>query len=106
MEKSEKSIRREWHVSKRTGKKTGIATATHYFIIQRDNAIRFDKALRISNVLYIAINPCKDKSCQDIKTLPKLTSDKERLMISMKTNIYFSDRTLKIIKRFDYTERR
>ena len=39
-----------------------------------------------------------------METLPKLPSDKERLMINMEKKAYFSDRTLKIIKRFDYTE--
>ena len=39
-----------------------------------------------------------------MKTLPKLPSDKERLMINMEKKAYFSDRTLKIIRNFDYTE--
>lgn len=39
-----------------------------------------------------------------METLPKLPSDKERLIINMEKKAYFSDRTLKIIRNFDYTE--
>ena len=86
-------------------RKTGIALATLCSIIQRDVAIRFDTALRISNVLDNPINSiCKDNPYEDMATLPKLPSDKERLMISMEKKDYFSDRTLKIINKFDYTE--
>ena len=90
---------------KEFARKTGITPATLYSIIQRDTAIRFDTALRISYVLDIPINSiCKDNPYEDTETLPKLPSDKERLMINMEKKAYFSDRTLKIIKKFDYTE--
>ena len=39
-----------------------------------------------------------------METLPKFPSDKERLMINMEKKADFSDRTLKIIRNFDYTE--
>ena len=46
---------------KELARKTGIALTTIYSIIQRDAAIRFDTALRISNILDIPINSiCKD----------------------------------------------
>ncbi len=90
---------------KELARKTGVAPTTLYSIIQRDAAIRFDTALRISNILDIPINSiCKDNPYEDMETLPKLPSDKERLMINMEKKAYFSDRTLKIIKKFDYTE--
>lgn len=90
---------------KELARKTGIAPTTLYSIIQRDTAIRFDTALRISNILDIPINSiCKDNPYDDMETLPKLPSDKERLMVGMERKAYFSDRTLKIIKNFDYTE--
>ena len=90
---------------KELARKADIAPTTLYSIIQRDAAIRFDTALRISNILDIPINSiCKDNPYEDMETLPKLPSDKERLMINMEKKAYFSDRTLKIIKRFDYTE--
>ncbi len=90
---------------KELARKTGIAPTTLYSIIQRDAAIRFDTALRISNILDIPINSiCKDNPYEDMETLPKLPSDKERLIINMEKKAYFSDRTLKIIRNFDYTE--
>ena len=90
---------------KELARKTGIAPTTLYSIIQRDAAIRFDTALRISNILDIPINSiCKDNPYDDMETLPKLPSDKDRLMVGMEKKAYFSDRTLKIIKNFDYTE--
>lgn len=39
-----------------------------------------------------------------METLPKLPSDRDRLMVSVEKKAYFSDRTLKIIKNFDYTK--
>ena len=90
---------------KKMARKTDIAPTTPYSIIQRDTAIRFDTALRISNILDIPINSiCKDNPYEDMETLPKLPFDKERMIISMEKKAYFSDRTLKIIKKFDYTE--
>ena len=92
-------------VVKELARKTGIAPTTLYSIIQRNTAIRFDTALLISNPLDIPINSiCKDNPYDDMEALPKLPSVRERLMVGMEKNAYFSDRTLKIIKNFDYTE--
>ena len=67
---------------KELAKKTGIAPTTLYSIIQRDAAIYFDTALRISNVLDIPINSiCKDSPYEDMETLPKLPSDKGKRKI-------------------------
>ena len=54
---------------KELAKKAGIAPTTLYSIIQRDTAIRFDTALKISNILDIPINSiCKDNPyCRQIK---------------------------------------
>ncbi len=85
--------------------KAGIAPTTLYSIIQRDTAIRFDTALRISNILNIPINSiCKDNPYDVGETLPKLPSDKEMLMTKLQKKAYFSDRTLKLVEIFDYTE--
>ena len=82
-----------------------IAPTTLYSIIQRDTAIRFDTALRISNILDIPIGSiCKDNPYDDIETLPKLPADKNKAKVLMDKKAYFSDRTLKLIKKFDYTE--
>ena len=90
---------------KELAKKAGIAPTTLYSIIQRDTAIRFDTALKISNILNIPINSiCKDNPYEDMETLPKLPKDNERMMIALEKKAYFSDRTLKLIKNFDYSE--
>ncbi len=90
---------------KELAKKAGIAPTTLYSIIQRDTAIRFDTALKISNILDIPINSiCKDNPYASGETLPKLPADKEKMMISLQKKAYFSDRTLKLVKKFDFTE--
>ena len=90
---------------KELAKNAGIAPTTLYSIIQRDTSIRFDTALRISNILDIPINSiCKDNPYEPGETFPKLPKDRERMMIGLQKKAYFSDRTLKLIERFDYTE--
>ena len=90
---------------KELAKKAGIAPTTLYSIIQRDTAVRFDTALRISHILNIPINSiCKDNPYDTGETLPTLPSDNERLMINLQKKAYFSDRTLKLVEIFDYTE--
>ena len=90
---------------KELAKKAGIAPTTIYSIIQRDTAVRFDTALRISNILDIPINSiCKDNPYDDIETLPSLPSDSDKRNIDRHKNAYISDRTARILKKFDYTE--
>ena len=85
--------------------KAGVAPTTLYSIIQRDTAVRFDTALKISHILNIPINSiCKDNPYKPGETLPQLPSDKEKLMINLQKKAYFSDRTLKLVEIFDYTE--
>ena len=65
----------------------------------------FDTALRISNILDIPINSiCKDNPYDDIETLPSLPSDSDKRNIDRHKNAYISDRTARILKKFDYTE--
>ena len=90
---------------KELAKKVGIAPTTLYSIIQRDTAVRFDTALKISHILNIPINSiCKDNPYEPGETLPILPSDNEKLMIDLQKKAYFSDRTIKLIKNFDYKE--
>lgn len=90
---------------KELAKKAGIVPTTIYSIIQRDTAVRFDTALRISNILDIPINSiCKDNPYDDIETLPSLPSDSDKRNIDRHKNAYISDRTARILKKFDYTE--
>ena len=90
---------------KELARRAGIAPTTIYSIIQRDAAIRFDTALKISNILDIPINSiCKDNPYDDMETLPELPSDTEKRNITSHKNAYISDRTARILKKFDYTE--
>lgn len=89
---------------KELARRAGIAPTTIYSIIQRDAAIRFDTALKISNILDIPINSiCKDNPYDDMETLPDLSSHNNRMSDSYK-KAYISDRTAKILKKFDYKE--
>ena len=47
---------------------------------------------------------CKDNPYDDIETLPTLPSDNEKRNIDSHKNSYISDRTARILKKFDYTE--
>lgn len=90
---------------KELARKAGIAPTTIYSIIQRDTAIRFDTALRISNILDIPIDSiCKDNPYNDMETLPALPSDNEKRNIDSYKTSYISDRTARILKKFNYTE--
>ena len=90
---------------KELAKKAGIAPTTLYSIIQRDTAVRFDTALKISNILDIPINSiCKDNPYAPGKTLPELPSDKEIMMTSIYKKAYVSEKTFDLLKNFDYTE--
>lgn len=85
--------------------KAGVAPTTLYSIIQRDTAVRFDTALKISNILDIPINSiCKDNPYEPGEELPKLPADKERMMINLQKKAYCSDRLLKLMELFDYNE--
>ena len=85
--------------------KAGIAPTTIYSIIQRDTAIRFDTALKISNILDIPINSiCKDNPYAPGETLPALPSDKEIMMTNIYKKAYTSEKTFELLKKFDYKE--
>lgn len=89
---------------KELARRAGIAPTTIYSIIQRDAAIRFDTALKISNILEIPINSiCKNNPYDNIETLPELPSYDDRISNFYK-KAYISDRTAKILKKFDYKE--
>lgn len=91
---------------KELARRVGIAPTTLYSIIQRDTSIRFDTALKISNILDIPINSiCKDNPYDDIiETLPVLPTDKRYLNPNKSKKCYISQRTTKIMNMFDYSE--
>lgn len=90
---------------KELARKAGIAPTTLYSIIQRDTAIRFDTALKISNILDIPINSiCKDNPYDDIETLPVLRDLSLKINPNSYKNSYISARTARILRKFDFTE--
>lgn len=90
---------------KELARKIGVAPTTLYSIIQRDTAIRFDTALRISNILDIPINSiCKDNPYDDIETLPVLRDLSFKINSKSYKNSYISARTARILRKFDLAE--
>ena len=57
------------------------------------------KNLHIFHEIVVSYNPYDSG-----ETLPKLPSDREMLMAKLQKKAYFSDRTLKLVEIFDYTE--
>ena len=65
---------------KELAKKVGIAPTTLYSIIQRDTAVRFDTALKISHILNIPINSiCKDTAIFHFNSPPSAYTSLARL---------------------------
>lgn len=90
---------------KELARKAGIAPTTIYSIIQRDTAIRFDTALKISNILDIPIDSiCKDNPYDDIETLPAFRDLSFKINADSYKNSYISARTARILRKFDFTE--
>lgn len=84
---------------------TGISAATLYSIIKRDSPVRYDFALRISNVLDIPIDSiCKDNPYSEGNTFPPLLSNDTSLLANSNKSSYIKSRTMPILKCFNYTE--
>ena len=86
---------------------SNVSATTLYSIIDRDTAVRFDWALRISNILEIPIESiCKENPYEgaDEEILPGLLSELNGL--TTKTNIksYLKNRTLPILIEAGYQE--
>ena len=86
---------------------SNVSPTTLYSIIDRDTAVRFDWALRISNILEIPIDSiCKENPYEgaDEEILPGLLSELNGL--TTKTNIksYLKNRTLPILLEAGYQE--
>ena len=90
--------------SKDLALKIKVAPSTIYSIIQRDSSVRYDTALKIANLLDIPIGLiCKDNPYDDIETLSKLPATKPKKNDPNK-KAYASDRTLKILDKYEYDE--
>lgn len=85
----------------------GIHPQTLYAAIKRDNALRYDHALRIANALDIDVNLiCKNNPFKDpeIETQPKMLSEMHGLLTDVNKESYIKNRTKDILKLFDYPE--
>ena len=85
----------------------GISPQTLYGAIKRDNALRYDHALRIANVLDIDVdqicrtNPLKEPA-EDVQ--PKMLSEVNGLMTDVNKKSYIKNRTQPLLMLFDYKE--
>ncbi len=83
----------------------GISPDTLYSIIRRDSSVRFDHALRLSNVLGIDVTEiCKDNPYQEGEVLPEKLSELGGLTTHLNKASYIKSRTVPILMLFDYTE--
>ena len=85
----------------------GISPQTLYGAIKRDNALRYDHALRIANALDIDVNLiCKDNPFKDTGTQvePEMLSEMGGLMTDVNKKSYIKNRTQDLLMLFDYNE--
>ena len=85
----------------------GISPQTLYGAIKRDNALRYDHALRIANVLDIDVNlicknnPFKD---EDTEVQPQMLSEMRGWMTDVNKKSYIKNRTKDLLMLFEYDE--
>ena len=85
----------------------GISPQTLYGAIKRDNALRYDHALRIANVLDIDVdlicktNPLKDP---EEELQPQMLSEVNGLLTDVNKKSYIKNRTQPLLMLFDYKE--
>ena len=83
----------------------GISADTLYSIIRRDSSVRFDHALRLSNVLGIDVAEiCKDNPYQEGEVLPEKLSELGGLTTKLNKSTYIKNRTAPLLMLFDYAE--
>lgn len=83
----------------------GISADTLYSIIRRDSAVRFDHALRLSNVLGIKVTDiCKDNPYQEGEVLPEKLSELGGLTSKLNKSSYIKNRTAPLLMLFEYSE--
>ena len=85
----------------------GISPQTLDGAIKRDNALRYDHALRIANVLDIDVDLiCKTNPLRDPEeeVQPQLLSEVHGLMTNVNKKSYIKNRTQPLMMLFDYKE--
>lgn len=84
---------------------TGISPTTLYSIIQRDSAVRYDHAIRISNALGIDVSLiCKENPYSDGDVLPELLNDFHGLFSSLNKDTYKKYRMSTVFDLYDYKD--
>ncbi len=87
--------------------RVGISPQTLYGAIKRDNALRYDHALRIANALGIDVDLiCKTNPFKDPETQvePQMLSEFGGLMTDVNKKSYIKNRTQDLLMLFDYDE--
>lgn len=95
-----------WSVSE-TSRRSGVNANTLNAIIRRDSSVRYDHALRLSNVLGIDIKLiCKDNpyTQTDVETLPDLLPEAGGLLTNLNKNSYVKNRMHRLLNLFSYSE--
>jgi lambda repressor-like predicted transcriptional regulator len=101
----EKALKdRGWSVAE-LSRQTKINDNTLRSIIRRDSAVRYDYALRISNVLGIDINLiCKENPYQDGPTEPGMLKEFGGLMTNINKSSYLKYRLGNVLNLYEYSE--
>ena len=92
-----------WSVAE-TARKTGVNVNTLHGIIRRDSPVRYDHALRISNVLGIDIKEiCKDNPYDDGEYYPPL-DDEGNFMDKLNKSGYLKNRLSNLLSLYPLSE--
>lgn len=92
-----------WSVAE-TARKTGVNVNTLHGIIRRDSPVRYDHALRISNVLGIDIKEiCKDNPYDDGEYYPPL-DDEGNFMDKLNKSGYLKNRLGNLLSLYPLSE--
>lgn len=83
----------------------GISSQTLYSIIKRDTSVRYDHAIRLSNVLDIDVSLiCKENPYVEGEVLPELLPELNGLLTSINKDSYKKHRMNSILNLFEYKE--
>lgn len=101
----EKAIKEKgWSVAE-TARRTGVNVNTLHGIIRRDSPVRYDHALRLSNILGIEITQiCKENPYDQGDVLPELLPEGNGLFTNLNKNSYIKHRMNSILDLFEYSE--
>ncbi len=101
----EKAIKdKDWSVAE-LSRKANVNVNTIHAIIRRDSAVRYDHALRISNVLGIDISLiCKENPYDEGSIEPGLLNEYGGLFTKINKNSYLKRRLGNVLELYDYQE--